>query len=772
MAVATISAGPMPVAVAPAPVPMPQGAAATGASATVGGGSFFSEGLINESNLGDDEIAIGIDLGANWARAAVWSAEDAAARMVTVTDDGASGLRVCIAHVGVSKVLTGNAAFEGCCDRPASTLFGATRLLGRVHGSGADDELLTDEEAAASYGFEPADDEAGSVRVRISVPRPAPSKKRGQDSRPTAKKERSASVDKVLSPEELVYKLLLALKLAAEEMLDGAAVTHAVLVVDGHWGLRQRQAVADSAVMAGLSPLAVLSRYVAATVPLAPPGASARATPPAEPGLWTHLHVDWGGSSCSMALMRGEEVVGVAGDDMLGTICVDRLVGRALADKASSHLIREDAAGCDKRTGVLMVAIGDGSPRQVDLGSDHNAFALRLAAAELRRALAGDVGGDGKGDGGKGGKGGGSRSHTTHVTLHNAFGHALPEMPLSMTAAELEKVLEAGGVWSKMDALLAKVLVQASVRPADVSRVTLAGEEGRGGTLGAHLLRDHFEVLPDACRRLAEDGCEEEAALGAATLAAYFLQPDAVRRALSSDKAPGRGGATDAERGASAPLRLVRDVLPCDVFYERRAVGRGTATARSSGGDAVPPSSPLYAALTPFATAFGEEGAPDVGSHSHPASVKVLRLPISPAEIHLIFFEGAAADHSTHRHVSELRLPPRSTRRRIKPQQGVAAPAAEEERVMTCRLGRDGLLSVDLELDDEDEESEGAGGGFGRALIVLIVLASLAASFMARIMSGGPMLEDGSTQPAASKGFEASYDAGAESTADWQEQAG
>ena len=147
-----------------------------------------------------------------------------------------------------------------------------------MHGSGADDELLTDEEAAASYGFEPADDEAGSVRVReevvsvrISVPRPAPSKKRGQDSRPTAKKERSASVDKVLSPEELVYKLLLALKLAAEEMLDGAAVTHAVLVVDGHWGLRQRQAVADSAVMAGLSPLAVLSRYVAATVPLAPP---------------------------------------------------------------------------------------------------------------------------------------------------------------------------------------------------------------------------------------------------------------------------------------------------------------------------------------------------------------------------------------------------------------------------------------------------------------------------------------------------------------------
>ena len=104
------------------------------------------------------------------------------------------------------------------------------------------------------------------------------------------------------------------------------------MVVPAHWGLAQRRAVFDCALLAGLTPLSVVSQPVA----LLAGGLLPASTPPlalsASEGSLL-LMLDWGAGSCSAALFRRAAdtfaLVGVDGVDGARLLLLDALVAWA-----------------------------------------------------------------------------------------------------------------------------------------------------------------------------------------------------------------------------------------------------------------------------------------------------------------------------------------------------------------------------------------------------------------------------------------------------------
>ena len=242
------------------------------------------------------------------------------------------------------------------------------------------------------------------------------------------------------------------------------------------------------------------------------------------------------------------------------------------------------------------------------------------------------------------------------------------------------------------------MVTQAGLEKKHITDVSHGGEEGNG-TPGGPLLWTLFAMLPPERITLPADGCEEAAALGAATLAAHHIQPDAIESALPGWHPP-------------------PDVLPNGV-YVLHPDGK---------------TSTLHRALDPLVTddrpgvRVGGNGA-SVGCRSH-----TLRFPRSTSEQRVGIMEGDAEVPITQRCVAELVLQPATRRSWV--------PRAREPRAVSVWLSADGLLAADVE-DDEDEEGEevASGGGIGKMLL-LVLLMSLVASLMARLMSGGPMLHE------------------------------
>ena len=261
----TASATPMSTAMAaPVMMPMPSGGASAATMNATFTGPSVASGMPWEADAPTgDEVAIGIDLGCSRIRAAIWSGDDGAAVPIPLGDDGAFELPCCVTYLKSDKVLVGDAALA-TSNATTTPLIGVQRLLGRKfsHLGGAQ---YLDKESKEFIGAQ-LEPNGGEVRLKLTFARAPPSglKKRGaSDSTSVSKAARPATVEREYAPEQMLYKLLLHVRQCAEEQTGGVEVTHATIVVPPHWGLAQRRAAHDCALLAGLTPLAVLSQPVA-----------------------------------------------------------------------------------------------------------------------------------------------------------------------------------------------------------------------------------------------------------------------------------------------------------------------------------------------------------------------------------------------------------------------------------------------------------------------------------------------------------------------------
>ena len=416
------------------------------------------------SATAEDGVAIGVDLGCDTIRVAIWNAETSAPQVIDCSnadlvdsddddDDHACGRMGMPSAVAVSatKIETGSQALAS---RTSTPLVGVPRLLGRkfatLHGAkfaqAEDAELI-------GASLAPAEDEHGSpLRLKVACARPKPSglKKRGAQSQVGSKAEpKSKILERVFSPEDLVYKSLLAAKHAAQAFLDdsgrgggGGEITHATIAVPSHWGAAQRQAAFDCAVYAGLTPQAVVSASAAV---LSLPAYSAAAQQ-------SCVVIDWGAGGCSISATRGGKIVACLGDDDVGGLSIDRKVARRLASKLS---------------------LAGGGLANVNVESDANRYALLRAASWLKLALLSE--------------GGGARSDANggaKASVELVVGGGLDDASLEGAASTVSTEVSLGlGEWEDAAAdafeavrkLLAAVIAAAGFAPSEMLHVLTGG---------------------------------------------------------------------------------------------------------------------------------------------------------------------------------------------------------------------------------------------------------------------------------------------------------
>ena len=497
---------------AAAPMPMPtMGAQIALPAATFNGGGANAptmQGPTMQSATGmmwepaavaEDGVAIGIDLGCDSVRVAIWDAQDGAPRVIAIGGIGADGESIALPSVAVitsSKIEVGCQALSR-----AVPLVGVQRLLGRkfasLHGAkfieAEGDELIGCSLSAAE------DEDGAPVRLTVTCDRPKPSglKKRGAAPQAAAAAQKSKTVDRVLSPEELVYKMLLAAKQSAQQAVDegggGGEVTHATVAVPSHWGAAQRQAAYDCAVFAGLTPVAIVSS--SAAILSLPAHATA--------AKQLCLLLDWGAGGCSISVSRAGELVACRGDDSVGGLCIDRMVARRLAQHLSS----------------------DPTLAAFDLSSDINRAKLLRAADALKLQLFAQD--DGKAQGG-----------AAKLSVDLQQNDELVAHEVSLRSDEWQEI--AAEALSAVEKLLAAAIAAAAVPPSATLHVFGCGGMSRCAPVRTMLTRalgdpSTFTLswLDDGS--LASSSASGTAAVcGAAIIAAHRLQPAAVEKALGS----------------------------------------------------------------------------------------------------------------------------------------------------------------------------------------------------------------------------------------------
>ena len=449
----------------------------SGVNAGSGTGPFYQE----SSRQSDGGAGIGIDLGCESVRVAVWNAETCEAEAIVCGENEEEVGMPCAMRVNASKVEAGIGT--------AYSIVGVQRLLGRSFGSLAGSKYLEAEgQDFIGAAIEPADEADPHVRLRVVCERPAPSglKKRGSGAAPPPSKDRSKTVDRVLAPEDLMYKVLLAAKQRAEAALD-SEVTDAVIAVPSHWGARQRQAAFDCAVMANLQPLCVVSAAVA--MPLPEHSAFARADS-------TSLVVDFGAGALSISAMRAGRVVEVGGDEEAGGLAMDRKVARVLTEQF------RDA-------------------EDLDLSSDENRLAILRAAGALKCLLF-PIGSDAR------------REASVQLRLTDRNG-APVEKTAKLSATEWTAAV--ADSLAAIEALLARVIRAAEVPSSVKLRVLAGGEEAcKSAAVRGPLVRALGDPGTHEVTWLSDtpEGASATAC-GAALIAAARMQPRAVQDALGED---------------------------------------------------------------------------------------------------------------------------------------------------------------------------------------------------------------------------------------------
>mgnify|MGYP002631430775 CR=1 FL=1 len=207
MAVASIGRGPMPKAEVD---------------------SFSSAGLAEQgpawseaTALPADAIAIGIDLGTAWVRAAVWDAEAGCARDLSLDKDTVDGaLKACATFLSPSKVEIGSAAAADWAEHPQHFLEGVSRLLGVREGTLSAAKFIEGEATASGLELKPDNTAHGAVRIALSWARSSNELRRRGAAPAVQTAAKKKPIERELEPEQVIYRFILAAKDAAEAKLE------------------------------------------------------------------------------------------------------------------------------------------------------------------------------------------------------------------------------------------------------------------------------------------------------------------------------------------------------------------------------------------------------------------------------------------------------------------------------------------------------------------------------------------------------------------------
>lgn len=459
-----------------------------------------------------DGIAIGIDLGAANIRVAVWDADQGRAVPISFiqSEFGADlppeAIPSVVAYPTSSKTFVGQAALSTPTGVP---LIGMQRLLGRTYASLGGAKWLAreaDEFIGAELVPEDGQDTHGGVRFKMSFERPRPSglKKRGANPElrtgANGARAKSSTIEQTRAPEEAIYKLIQAAKEIAEAHTE-QEVTHCTVIIPAHWGLTQRRGAFDAAMLAGLTPLAILPPAVALV-------AGGQWTPPR-----THEHIlliDWGAGACVATLLRAHDaatkmtgapsarthrIVGVAAEEQAGGLSLDRLIAASLEQQLAPAL---ETAGADART-----------PR--------NRVGVLLAAESLKTSLFED--------------GAALSEASAKATVDGADGSV--KLPVSLTLAAFEGLVK--GAFEKVETMLRGLLTEGGVAADAPLFVHVSGGTAQCAPAQRVMRRAIGEPRATfvsastiASEREADDDGAYTAVCGAAVIAAHSLQPAAV----------------------------------------------------------------------------------------------------------------------------------------------------------------------------------------------------------------------------------------------------
>lgn len=177
--------------------------------------------------------AIGIDLGTSESVVAVWQND----RVEVISND--VGLRTTPSYVAFTDTerLIGTGAKNQIASNPKNTVFNVKRLIGRTFD---DPDVKT---VASHMSYDISGDENGKIKINVEF--------KGEQ--------------KQYLPEEISAMVLTKMKQTAEAYL-GEKITDAVISVPAYFCDKKRQATKDSAAIAGLNVLRIISEPTAASL--------------------------------------------------------------------------------------------------------------------------------------------------------------------------------------------------------------------------------------------------------------------------------------------------------------------------------------------------------------------------------------------------------------------------------------------------------------------------------------------------------------------------
>ncbi|RLN42969.1 heat shock cognate 70 kDa protein [Panicum miliaceum] len=238
---------------------------------------------------GDDDPAVGIDLGTTYSCVAVWRNDRGE---VIPNDQGNLLTPSCVAFAGAAR-LVGDAAVNQAALNPANTIHDVKRLIGRRFS----DEIV--QEDIKLWPFKVV---------------------AGRQDRPMIVVQYKGE-EKQFSAEEISSMVLAKMKETAEVYLE-TTVKHAVITVLVYFNNSQRQATIDAGTIAGLNVMSIINEPAAAAI------AYGLDKMPSSDGRRTVLIFDLGGGTMDVSLLNIDpgvdidmalfDVKAIAGDTHLG----------------------------------------------------------------------------------------------------------------------------------------------------------------------------------------------------------------------------------------------------------------------------------------------------------------------------------------------------------------------------------------------------------------------------------------------------------------------
>ncbi|KAM1184417.1 hypothetical protein ACFX15_013364 [Malus domestica] len=184
---------------------------------------------------GEEEHAVGIDLGTTYSCVAVWQKD----HVETILNDyGNRKTASYVAFTNTEEAMIGDAAFNQVVRNTANSIFDTKRLIGRRF---SEDSVQSDMKL---WPFKVT---------------------QGSDDRPMIVVTRNGGEEEQIAPEEIASMILKKMRKIAETYL-GSPVKNAVITVPAYFNDSQRQAVKEAGVVAGLDVKCVIDEPSAAAL--------------------------------------------------------------------------------------------------------------------------------------------------------------------------------------------------------------------------------------------------------------------------------------------------------------------------------------------------------------------------------------------------------------------------------------------------------------------------------------------------------------------------